>query len=289
MSNVLAPSKVARPRDLREALGFAFAQRGRIRWVAGRSPLLDLEFGADGPSDGRLVVDVGAIADFREVRADRSGWRIGAFAELQSIAAEPALQTALGADALAPDVARFRLGALGAKLVIAGVGQTRSAPLQESIGAGASRPLGPAEIPVALELSANAPPVAFGTRRLRRRDGEATFDLRVFAALNLSGFHRIGTATLAYALDGAPPVEIGPVNVMLRGSIVAKTTFPEAARIAAGAFNGDDVRSNTLRRTIIPLTLSALKDAYDAGRKSATPTPAPTEKRRYTRGRPRSR
>jgi hypothetical protein len=53
--------------------------------------------------------------------------------------------------------------------------------------------------------------------------------------------------------------------------MIAKGTFASAARHAADAFRGDDEKTNVLRRTIIPLVLSALKEAYDASR---PPTPA---------------
>ena len=40
---------------------------------------------------------------------------------------------------------------------------------------------------------------------------------------------------------------------------------------AADAFRGDDEKTSVLRRTIIPLVLSALKDAYDASRPATPP------------------
>jgi CO/xanthine dehydrogenase FAD-binding subunit len=119
-------------------------------------------------------------------------------------------------------------------------------------------------------LNAELPKVAFADRRIRRRDGVATFELRVFVALMLSGVHRIGTATVAYMLDGATPVPLSAVADPLAGAMIAKGTFASAARHAADAFRGDDEKTNVLRRTIIPLVLSALKEAYDASR-PATP------------------
>ena len=58
------------------------------------------------------------------------------------------------------------------------------------------------------------------------------------------------------------------VEATLRGAHIARTTFPDASRHAANLFRGDDVRSNTLRRTIIPLVLAALKEAYADARAS---------------------
>jgi hypothetical protein len=51
--------------------------------------------------------------------------------------------------------------------------------------------------------------------------------------------------------------------------MIAKGTFAGAARHAADAFRGDDEKTNVLRRTIIPLVLSALKEAYDSSRAGA--------------------
>jgi CO/xanthine dehydrogenase FAD-binding subunit len=122
-------------------------------------------------------------------------------------------------------------------------------------------------------LAADLPKVAFGERRIRRRDGVATFELRVFVALVLSAVHRIGTATVAYTLDGAPPVALTEVAETLTGTMIAKGTFAGAARLAADAFRGDDEKTNVLRRTIIPLVLSALKEAYDSSRAVAAAKP----------------
>jgi CO/xanthine dehydrogenase FAD-binding subunit len=266
---LLAPKpKVSRPRDLREALGFAFVHRGRTRWRAGSSPFLGIDYFGDDSADG-VVVDVSDVPEFRDVRGDRHALHIGAFADVERIASEPLVRAALGEADFSPAVARFRLAALGANVLIAGAGATRTALLTESLGPDAKRPLAAAEIPIAVELRAGAPPVYFGDRRLRRRDGAATFELRVFVALALAGFHRIGSATVAYSLDGSAPVPLPAVEASLRGSMIGKTTFADAARSASEAFRGDNVHANTLRRTIIPLVLSALKDAHAAARRRA--------------------
>jgi len=251
--------KVARPRHLREALGLAFVHRGRIRWRAGKSGFLGVEYPGEG---GGVIVDVGDVPDFREIRSDRHGLKIGAFADLEHVAAEPLIRSALGDSPFGPEAARFRLGALGANLIIAGMGATRTARL-DTLG---TRELPENEIPLAVTLAADLPKVAFADRRIRRRDGIASFELRVFVALVLAGVHRIGTATVAYTLDGAPPVALSQVAEPLAGTMIAKGTFAAAARHAADAFRGDDEKTNVLRRTIIPLVLSALKEAYDSSR-----------------------
>jgi CO/xanthine dehydrogenase FAD-binding subunit len=250
---------VSRPRDLREALGMAFVHRGRVRWRAGKSGLLGLDY-PGRPGDGKLV-DVGSVADFREIRRDRHELHIGAFADIDDVAREPLIRSAFGEAPFGPEAARFRLAALGARLIVAGTGKTRSTGLDELD----ARRLPAHEIPLAITLGTQPPKVAFGDRRIRRRDGVATFELRVFVALALAGFHRIGTAVVAYALDGSP-VPLVPVMRELDGAMVARGTFSAAARRAADAFRGDDERTNVVRRTIVPLVLSALKDAYDASR-----------------------
>jgi CO/xanthine dehydrogenase FAD-binding subunit len=251
--------KIARPRHLREALGLAFVHRGRIRWRAGTSRFLGLDYPGEGEG---VIVDVRDVADFREIRSDRFGLQIGAFAELERIARQPQIRSALGERPFGPDAARFRLAALGANVVIAGTGNTRTAGL----GTLAERPLPPNEVPLAVTLGAALPTVAFGDRRIRRRDGAATFELRVFVALCLAGFHRIGAATVAYALDGGTPVALAGTHDALAGAMIARRTFAGAAHRAADAFTGDDEKTSVLRRTIIPLVLSALNDAYDASR-----------------------
>jgi CO/xanthine dehydrogenase FAD-binding subunit len=252
-------SKVARPRHLREALGLAFVHRGRIRWRAGKSGFLGVEYPGEG--DG-VIVDVGDVPDFREIHSDRHGLRIGAFADIETVAREPLIRSALGDAPFGPEAARFRLGALGAELIVAGMGATRTTQLAQL----ATRELPENEIPLAVTLKADLPKVAFADRRIRRRDGVATFELRVFVALALAGIHRIGTATVAYTLDGAAPVTLPAVAEPLAGAMIAKGTFAGAARHAADAFRGDDEKTNVLRRTIIPLVLSALKEAYDSSR-----------------------
>jgi CO/xanthine dehydrogenase FAD-binding subunit len=269
---VVEAPKVARPRHLREALGLAFVHRGRIRWRGGRSNFLGMEYhGDDG--DG-MIVDIADVADFREIRSDRHGLTIGAFADLERVAAEPLIRTALGDAPFGPEIARFRLSALNAQVIIAGMGATRTAKLASL----ATEPLPANEIPLAVTLASTLPSVSFGDRRIRRRDGAATFELRVFVALALSGFHRIETATVAYALDGAAPLPLSGVTAHLSGAMIAKGMFADAARLAADAFHGDDEKTSVLRRTVIPLTLSALKEAYDASR-AAHPEPPPRRRR----------
>jgi CO/xanthine dehydrogenase FAD-binding subunit len=259
-------TNVAKPRHLREALGLAFVHRGRIRWRAGTSGFLGLEYPGDGEGGG-MIVDVADVPEFREIQSDRHGVQIGAFANIEQVAREPLVRSALGDAPFGPDAARFRLGALDAQLIIAGMGATRTARLDTL----ATRALAPNEIPLAVRLKADLPKVAFADRRLVRRDGVATFELRVFVALMLSGVHRIGIATVAYTLDGAAPVPLTNVAEPLTGAMIAKGTFSAAAHHAADAFRGDDEKTNVLRRTIIPLVLSALKEAYDSSRASDAP------------------
>jgi len=225
-----------------------------------------LSLSYDGSDDGAMIVDVCNVPDFHTVRADRSGTAIGAFTSADTIAREPALAAALGTKPLGPHEVRFRLSALGARLVIAGPGATRTADLA-TIGA----PLPAHEIPVAVTLGNAVPTVWFGDRRITRQDGAASFDLRVHVALTLSGAHRIARATVAYGIDGGPPVLLPAVADALNGTMIAKTTFAHAARQAADAFRGDDERTNVLRRTIIPLLLSALKESYATSRAARIP------------------
>jgi len=71
--------------------------------------------------------------------------------------------------------------------------------------------------------------VSFADRRIRRKDGVATFELRVFVALALSGVHRVGTATIACTLDGGAPVALTSVAEALTGAMIAKARFPGRA------------------------------------------------------------
>jgi len=263
-------SRVARPQNLREALGVAFVHRARTRWRAGTSRLLGLDYPGEPESDG-FVVDVADIADFREIRTEHETLRIGAFADPDHLRREPLIGSTFGKTSFAPDVIRFRLSALGARLVIAGIGATRTAMLADVLGSDPSRPLAPSEIPLAVELQTRGgPSVSFGDRRLYRRDGDASFDLRVYAALTLANHHKIETATVGYAVDDAELTPLSAVEATLRGAQIARTTLAIASRHAADVFHGDDVRTSTLRRTIIPLVLSTLKDAYADARAART-------------------
>ena len=210
-----------------------------------------------GTGDG-VIVDIADVPDFHEVRTDRNGVHIGAFADIERIKEEPLIRTALGSSPFGAATARFRLAALGANVVIAGVGATRNTPLT---GLEAHR-IPANEIPLAVTLGTNLPQVSFGDRRLQRRDGRASIDLHVFVALTLSGYHRIGIANVAYAVDGGEPIPFTAVSATLCGAMIGRSTFAEAARQAADIFEGDDERTNVLRRTVIPLLLSAFKDAY---------------------------
>jgi len=259
--------KVARPRHLREALGLAFVHRGRIRWRGGRSGFLGIDYyGDDG--DG-VIVDIADVADFREIRSDAHGLTIGAFADIERVAREPLIRSALGDAPFGPEIARFRLEALDAGLIIAGMGATRTAKLDSLT----TTPLPANEIPLAVTLPTTLPKIAFGDRRIRRNDGAATFDLRVFVALMITGMHHIERATVAYGLDGGPPIPLTGVMTQLGGVQIAKGTFADAARRAADAFHGDDEKTSVLRRTVIPLTLSALKEAYDTSRAAHAEAP----------------
>src|ERR1700733_3269112 len=147
-------TNVARPGHLREALGLAFVHRGRIRWRAGKSGFLGVEYPGEGEG---VIVDVGDVPDFREIQSDRHGLRIGAFADIEHVAREPLIRSALGDAPFGPDAARFRLGALGAQLIIAGMGATRTARLDTL----ATRELPAKEIPLAVTLKADLAKVAF--------------------------------------------------------------------------------------------------------------------------------
>jgi CO/xanthine dehydrogenase FAD-binding subunit len=252
---VLAP-KVARPRSLRQALELAFVHRQHVRWQAGRSSFLGFVY--PGSTDGAIVLDVSAIDEFRNVRSDDRSVSIGAFADVDALAREKLVQRVLGRAPYGPHAARFRLAALDAQLIVAGPGATR----RVAFGLALSRPLPAHEIPLAVELPVDLPPLAFSDRRMRRRDGKASFDLRVFAALEMASPHRIDTATVAYTIDDGPLVGIQAVDEMLDGTVIARGTFAAAARRAADAFDGTDERTSVLRRSIVALTLSALSDAY---------------------------
>ena len=154
--------KIARPRHLREALGLAFVHRGRIRWRAGRSAFLGLEYPGEG--DG-VIVDVGDVPEFRAIHSDRYGLQIGAFADLESVAREPLIRSALGNAPFGPEAARFRLGALDAQLIIAGMGATRTARLD----ALSTCELPPNEIPLAVKLKADLPDSVAEVADVRKR------------------------------------------------------------------------------------------------------------------------
>src|SRR3984957_18670096 len=102
-------TNVARPRHLREALGLAFVHRGRIRWRAGKSGFLGIEYPGEGEG---FIVDVADVPDFREIQSDRHGLQIGAFADIERVAQEPLIRSALGDTPFGPDAPRFRLGAI---------------------------------------------------------------------------------------------------------------------------------------------------------------------------------
>lgn len=255
-----ASPKVLRPVSLREALGGAFAYRGRFTWRAPADGLLGLRY--PGTPGAAVVLDVADVPDFHDVRSDERGCRIGAFAPAERVVCDPVAAAVLGNGRLEPSLTRFRLAVLDAELVVAVAGATRTMALADAIGPRPRRPLGPGEIPLAAEVRRDGARIGFSDRRINRRDGRASFDLRVCVALRLSELHRIATAIVAYSVDGEDLVAIDPVDALLRDARIARTTFGEAARRAADAFRSDDERGNALRRTIVPLALSTLKESY---------------------------
>lgn len=241
-------------RTLRELndLGFLHRERGRFR--AGTSELLELTLEPE-PGSG-IVVDARAIPELRAIAVSPGGGAtIGAFTAHAALAAAlPALAPA-GASLAG---ARLRLALHDARVTVYGLGRQRVAPLE-------TLTLARHEVPATIAVAPAPRGLGIAERRRTTNDGAASYALGVTAALRITPLARFAGVRLLVELDGRVRRLTG-AEALLEGARCDRDLFPEAARAAGAAIETTDARTSALARSVLPLALSVLREAFAEAR-----------------------
>jgi CO/xanthine dehydrogenase FAD-binding subunit len=248
-----SPSVAATLRDVNNA---AFLHRERARFRAGTSELLGVVC-EPALGDG-VIIDVAGVAELRRIDVANSGAvTIGAFAAFEEVAG--ALPALCPADASVVDL-RTRLALYDARVTVYGVGRTRVVPVETFSAA-------PYEIPVTIDV----PPIRAGLgvaqRRRTTRDGDASFTLGVTVALRVSMLARFENVRIVLDIDGTR-CRAGEAEAMLERARCDRDLFAGAARSAATVLRAVDARTSAAARSLQPLVLACLRDAFASARPS---------------------
>jgi CO/xanthine dehydrogenase FAD-binding subunit len=239
--------------SLREVNNAAFLHRERVRFHAGTSPLLglSLETAVDG-----VAVDVAAVPELRTVTLAANGAAtIGAFAGLDAL--RSALPLLCPADATPANV-RLRLALHDARVTVYGLGRTRSVPIE-------ALAVAPHELPATIDVPPVRPGLGIAERRRATSDGSASFALAVTVALRISLLARFEQVRIFVDVDGAVR-RATDAEAVLDGKRCDRDLIPQAARLAAASIPASDARSSAIARSLQPLLLAALRDAFDEAR-----------------------
>jgi CO/xanthine dehydrogenase FAD-binding subunit len=242
--------------SLREINDLAYLHRERVRFHAGESMLLGVALERrDG--DG-IVVDVREVAELREIGRAPNGMPVaGAFATRATLASELPAIAPVGAT---PADLRMRLALHEPRVRVCGLGGSRIVPLERLA-------LAPHELPVALELTPPRPGLAIAMRRRTMNDADASQSVGVVVALRVTLLARFQDVRVFVDLDGAIRRAV-EVEAQLEGRRCNRELFLEAGRIASNAIPTTGVRSSALARTLPPLVIAALREAFEAAKKT---------------------
>jgi CO/xanthine dehydrogenase FAD-binding subunit len=240
--------------NLRDVNNAAFLHRERARFRAGTSALLGIALDP-APGDG-VAIDVADIAELRHIAVSTNGSAtIGAFVSLAQLsAAHPALAPP---DAASASV-RLRLALHEARVVVYGLGRTRTVSIEQLT-------LAAHELPATIEVPAIREGLGIAERRRATNDGVASFALGVTAALRVSLLGRFEGVRIFFDVDGEVR-RATAAEARLDGERCDRDLIPEAARLAATSIKADDARSSAIARAIQPLVLAALRDAFEEAR-----------------------
>ena len=241
-------------RDLRALNNFAFLYRERTRFRCGSSDLLGVVL--EPPGGEGFVVDARELPELRRIDARPDGGaRIGAFAAFGDVAG--ALPGLAPPGATLANV-RLRMALGDARVEVYGVGRTRQAPLE-------SLELAPHEIPVTIDLAAPRKGLGIAERRRTTRDGDASHTVGVTAALRVSALARFEHVRVFLDVDGHVQ-RAAAVEAKLERQRCSPEAIPEAARMAAAGIETVDARTSALARSLQPLVLAALREAFEAAK-----------------------
>ena len=241
-------------RDLRALNNFAFLYRERTRFRCGASDLLGVVL---EPENGEgIIVDARELPELRriDVRPDGAA-RIGAFAAFDEVAG--------AVPAIAPPGAtvrnvRLRMALGDARVEVFGIGRTRYAQLD-------ALALAPHEVPVTIEVAAPRKGLGIAERRRTTRDGDASHTVGVTAALRVSALARFEHVRVFLDVDGEVQ-RAAEVEAKLEKQRCSPEAIPEAARMAAAGIKTIDARSSAVARSLQPLVLAALREAFEAAK-----------------------
>jgi len=240
---------------LRDVNNAGFLHRERARFRAGTSALLGIVL--DPPPGEGAAIEVADLPELRRIESRPGGGAsIGAFVTLEELSA--ALPDLCPPDATLANV-RMRLALHDARLAIAGLGNTRSAPIDAA-------PLAPHELPVTIEIAQVRTGLGIAERRRVTNDGDASFAVGVTVALRVSRLARFEHVRIMLDLDGAI-ARATLAERRLEGERCDRDLIPEAARLAAASIPAADARSSAVARALFALVLAALRDAFDAARR----------------------
>jgi len=243
------------PTTLHEANSLGFLHRERARFFAGYSEILDVAL-EPGPSAG-FVIDVRGVDELTAVTVTASGTTIGAFAPLHAVCEHAPL---LAPEGTTPAMLRLRLSLLDAKVVVAGLGRSRSATPDALNLAGH-------ELPTVIEMPPLRAGIGFADRRRTTQDRDASFALGISVAMRVSALGRFENVRIVVDFDGVL-ARAAQAEAKLEKQPIDPGLFPEAARLSAYAIESVDARTSSAARAVTPLVMAALRDALAAAKRS---------------------
>lgn len=208
------------------------------------------------PPGSGIVVDAGAVPELRAIVANPDGGAtIGAFTTRHALSA--ALPRLAPPETTLAGV-RVRLALHDARVTVYGLGRQRVAPLEELA-------LAPHEIPATVAVAPAPRGLGIAERRRATSDGAASYALGLTAALRITPLARFDGVRILMEIDGRLR-RLDDAEAVLRGARCDRDLFPLAARAAAAGIETSDARTSALARTVQPLVLAVLRDAFAAAR-----------------------
>ncbi|MBV8150577.1 MAG: hypothetical protein JO101_06145 [Candidatus Eremiobacteraeota bacterium] len=239
--------EIAAPRSLREALAVSLAPRERIRWLIGSNELFGFSYSLV-PRDS-YILDARGVSEFTAApRRDGERIRFGAFAREAALQAPSIREVLFGAT---PRM--LALLVAGAFVEVASLGRLRSRPLDALV-------LAPYEAPVSIVFESNRDDLRFERRR-SIRDGEATHEIEMIAALRLLDDGRVRNVRIGLAVDGKLPVRARLAEHALEGQRLNKERCLAAARGCAEAIVPASPQAAAAARSALPLAVALLREA----------------------------
>lgn len=240
--------------NLRAVNNVAFLYRERARFRVGSSELLGLTL--EPVTNDGVVVDARAVEELYAVTTLPSGAAtVGAFVTRTALA--QALPDLCPPDASLSNV-RVRLSLRDARVTVYGGGRQRTVALD-------GLTLAPHELPATIDLAPPRPGLGIAERRRTTNDGTLSHTVGVTVALRISVLARFEHVRIIIDADGSMR-RAAEAEAKLEKQRCQPDVFPDVARLATLAFPAVDARTSAIARSIPPLVLAALRDAFQAAR-----------------------